>query len=648
MTTSRGLLTRLTFALLLGGSLVLGCRGCSKPHIAEVKKHEGDVKRDTASSQQKWEAAPDGAELAMGDGLKTGPSANAVVHLTGGGNIAVSSDTTIRFLASSPGATQPKLAIEAGEASIEAADDRALTVQTTIGLAQIEPGGKLRIAADGSATRIEVTVGAARLETDDGGVALSPGKSFDVSLGGAIIEREVADAGVDAAVKERVVAAPPPADDGGTGPIAIDVRGAGVRVIAKGETAPKPFAEGTGSVGPGDTLEIPSGASVDVRRGAKHARVVGAGRFVIGDADGSALVRASSGRVELDATSEDVVVEVPGGAVAAKAGGADGRSRVDADVAAAGTKVGVRQGQAEVRGKGPPETVRAGERATLSAKGVVVVASRGPERPDFVVRAGESIFVRDSKPPTALGFDFSSVCPGAGVVSRGDGTATARGEHKAILSLASGHHEYQVHCIGADGVEEKVAASGAVTIVADGARADLARLPPSTLVDMDGRRYTVLYQNQLPSVIARWPDAPQAGGYVVHVDKERTKSATPKLSLKPGSITEGTHTLSFETVDGAKKSAETTLVIKFDNAAPAASVRDPVDGSFQPGDTVKVSGVVVEGWTVSVNGTAVPLDDQKRFATTATVPAGETALVLRLTHPKRGTVYYVRHAGGAR
>ncbi len=648
MTTSRRAVTRMTLALFLGGSLGLGCRGCSKPHIAEVKKHEGDVKRDTGASQQRWEAAPDGAELAMGDGLKTGPSASAVVHLTSGGNIAVSSDTTIRFLASSPGAAQPKLAIEAGEASIEAADDRALTVQTTIGLAQIEPGGKLHISADGSATRIEVTVGAARLETEDGGVALSPGKSFDVSLGGAIVEHEAANAGADAAATARVVAAPAPTDGGGAGPIAIEVKGAGVRVVARGETAPKALSEGAGSVGPGDTLEVANGASVDVRRGAQHARVVGAGRFVIGEADGSALVRASSGRVELEATGEDVVVEVPGGAIVAKAGG-DGKSRVDADVAASGTKVGVRQGQAEIRGKGPPETVRAGEHATVSAKGVVVgAANQGPDKPDFTVRAGESIFVRDPKPPTALGFDFSSVCPGAGVVSRSDGAATARGEHKAVLALASGHHEYAIHCIGADGVEEKVAASGAVTVVADGARAELARLPPSTLVDMDGRRYTVLYQNQLPSVIARWPDAPQSGSYVVHVDKERTKSATPKLALKAGSVSEGTHTLSFETGDGSKKSAETTLVIKFDNAAPAASVRDPVDGSFQQGDTVKVSGVVVEGWTVSVNGAAVALDEQKRFATTATVPPGETALVLKLSHPKRGTVYYVRHAAGAR
>ena len=635
----------MTLALLVGSAA--SCRGCSKAHVAEVKKHEGDVTRDTASSQQKWEKALDGAELAMGDGLKTGPRANAVVHLTSGGNIAVSSDTTIRFLASAPGATQPKLAIEAGEASIEAADDRALTVQTTIGLAQIEPGGKLHISADGSSTRIEVTVGAARLETDDGGIALSPGKSFDVSMGGAILERDAGDASADAGATERVAVAPPASEAGVPGQIAIDVRGAGVRIQAKGETSSKPLAEGSSAVSAGDALEVPSGASVDVRRGARHARLAGAGRYVIGDADGASLVRAGSGRVELDATTEDVVVEVPGGAIVAKAASADGKSRVDADVAAAGTKVAVRQGQADVRGKGAQETVRAGERATLSAKGVVVVANRGPERPDFVVRAGESIVVRDPRPPTALGFDFTAACPGAAVVSRGDGTATTRGEHKAVMALAAGRHEYAIRCIGADGVEEKVAASGTVTIVADAARADLARLPPSTVVDMDGRRYTVLYQNLLPAVVARWPDAPQSSSYVVQVDKDRTKSTTPKLSLKPGSVAEGTHTLSFETGDGTKKSAETTLVIKFDNAAPAASVRDPVDGSFQPGDTVKVSGIVVEGWAVSVNGAAVPLDEQKRFATTATVPAGETALVLKLSHPKRGTVYYVRHASTA-
>jgi hypothetical protein len=149
-------------------------------------------------------------------------------------------------------------------------------------------------------------------------------------------------------------------------------------------------------------------------------------------------------------------------------------------------------------------------------------------------------------------------------------------------------------------------------------------------------------------VIARWADAPTGKSYVIHLDKDRIKAEAPKKELKTGTVAEGTHTLWFETEDGSKKSAETTLVIKFDNAAPAASVREPADGSFSPGDTVKVSGVVVEGWSVQVNGQPVALDEQKRFSTTTTVPPGETAIVLKLSHPKRGTVHYVRHAAAPR
>jgi hypothetical protein len=490
-------------------------------------------------------------------------------------------------------------------------------------------------------------VGAARIDTDDGGVLLSPGKSFQVSVGGAIVERETIDASADAGrapVDAAVVTI-----DAGLGRAAIDVHGPGVRVQAHGETAWQPLAAGASSVAGGDTIDVPNGATVDVQRGARHARLVGQGRYVVGEGEDAkaSLVRATAGRVELDATSEDVLVEVPGGVIVARSGGAEGKSRVEAEIAVTGTKVSVRQGQGEVRGKGAPEAVRAGESAVLNARGAVTVSGRSPERADFSVHAGESFTVRDPRPPTAIDFDFASVCPGAGVVSRGDG-ATVRGEHHAAMALGAGHHDYAVRCIGPDGVQDKSVATGSVTIVADSARAELPRLPPSTVVDTDGRRYTVLYQNLVPSVIARWPDAAPASGYVLHVDAQRFKVKTARESLKPGSVGEGTHVLWFETEDGAKRSADTTLLLKFDNAAPTANVREPADGSFHPGDVVKVSGVVVEGWTVNVYGQAVPLDEQKRFSTSATVPATDDALVLRMSHAKRGTVYYVRHAAGGR
>jgi hypothetical protein len=460
-----------------------------------------------------------------------------------------------------------------------------------------------------------------------------------VAVGGAIVEHETVDA--SAANAPPIEKASPPADGGASGFAAV-VKGAGVRVLTKGTTEWKPLAAGSTELAAGDSLQVPAGADVDLRNGARHGRLVGTGRYVIGSADG-ALFRATSGHVELEATTEDVVVEVPGGTILVKAG--DGKSRVDGDVGTTGTKITVRQGQAELRGAGTPETIRAGESATINPKGALALTSRGPERTDFTVHAGDSIVVRDPHPPTAVGFDLDSVCPGVAILS--SGATSIRGERKVAIALGAGYHDYAIRCVGPEGVEEKTAASGTVTVVADAARAELPKLAPSTVVDMDGHRYTVLYQNLLPGVIARWPDAPPAAGYTLVVDSERTKSTTPKQSLKPGAIGEGTHTLAFETDDGSKKSAPTTLVIKFDNAAPTASVREPADGSFQPGDTVKVSGVVVEGSTVSVNGATVPLDPQKRFFGTATVPASENALVLKITHPKRGAVYYVRHASAA-
>jgi hypothetical protein len=623
--------------------LVVGVACKRGTTVAEVTKPRGDVKRDTASTMTKWEAAPEGAKLALGDGVKTGPSAETVVRLTSGGTIAVSSNTTIRLLASKPGAANPKVGVEAGEASIEA-ESGALDLETSIGSAHIEAGGKLRVTAGDSGTRVEVTVGAARIDTEGGGVDLTPGKSFDVSVGGAIVEADpdAKDAGADetkAAVAEPEAAA----DDG---KVVLQVHGSGVRVQAKGASAWTPIKDGAASAAVGDTLDVPNGASVDAQRGRIRGRVVGQGKFVLGE--GGALARATSGRVELEATSDDVVVDVPGGTIVAKGGAEGGKSRVAAEVRANDTKVTVRQGQGEIRGKNT-ETVRAGESATLDKKGVAVVAARGLDRSDLAIRAGESIIIRDPKGVTAVGFDFSSVCPGAAVVARGaENTGAVRGDRRVNMAVPGGHHEYTVRCIGADGVEDKPAATGAVTVVADSARALLPKVPPATLVDMDGRRYTVLYQNQLPSVIARWADAPPGKSYVLRLDKDRIKSDTAKKELKTGTVSEGTHTLSFETEDGSKKSAETVLVIKFDNAAPAASVREPADGSFSPGDSVKVAGVVVEGWTVQVNGQPVPLDEQKRFSTTTVVPANETAIVLKLSHPKRGTVHYVRHAAPAR
>lgn len=610
--------------------LILACSAlaliaCRDKSIAEVQSHKGDLTRDTAATQNKWEAASDGTKLSMGDGLHTGPSSEAVVKLTRGGTLKMPPDTTIRFLANA--AANPKLAVETGEASIQA-EGNEVAIETEIGTAHIEAGGTLRVAPQG----LEVSFGNARIDTADGGVSLTAGKAYDIAVGGAIIERP-AKTVEDASAPVAVVDAGPPIPTG-TG-VVVDVHGKGVM---SGTGKKTELADGANDVKPGDRIVVPAGASVDVHRGAQHLHITGTSTITIGE-EGGALAKVEGGRAELESAAEAVEVNVPGGSVLAK----PGKSRVTIDGGPL-AKVTVMSGEADLRGK-TTETLRAGETATISPTGTIAQSGRTVATADLTIKAGDSIIVRDGKPPTALGVDFSAVCPGAAVFRRGD--VNFRGEKRVNVPMFPGVYPYTVHCVGADGVDEKEAAKGAITVIQDAARAELPRVPPSSVVDADGRKYTILYQNHLPSILARWPEAPNGGkGASIIVDGKKQAAEGAKATLKSGSMGEGTHSLKFETADG-KISPETTVVVKFDNAAPAASLREPADGSFGPTDSVKVSGLVSEGWSVSINGTAVPLDEQQRFSTTATPVAGENAIVLRLSHPQRGVVYYVRHAAGA-
>jgi hypothetical protein len=87
--------------------------------------------------------------------------------------------------------------------------------------------------------------------------------------------------------------------------------------------------------------------------------------------------------------------------------------------------------------------------------------------------------------------------------------------------------------------------------------------------------------------------------------------------------------------------------IRFDNAAPAASLTAPGNGQFTPGQSVTVSGAALEDWNVSVGGKTLPLDAQQRFSTTAAAPSEERALAILFVNPRRGAHYYLRR-GAAR
>jgi hypothetical protein len=165
----------------------------------------------------------------------------------------------------------------------------------------------------------------------------------------------------------------------------------------------------------------------------------------------------------------------------------------------------------------------------------------------------------------------------------------------------------------------------------------------------DGRTYTVLYQNQLPAVSIRWPNAPTTGSFVLrHKSSSGQRSydtGQPSYGFRSGALPEGRHTFYFE--GGGKVSRQTNVVIRFDNAAPTASLKTPGRVSVKPGGEVSIAGTAQPGWTVDVNGKKLSQDGQQRFSSKAEMPANQRALEVRLTHPQRGTHIYVRRAAGA-
>jgi len=169
---------------------------------------------------------------------------------------------------------------------------------------------------------------------------------------------------------------------------------------------------------------------------------------------------------------------------------------------------------------------------------------------------------------------------------------------------------------------------------------------PRNVVDADGRTYDVLYQNTLPILTVRWREAGQ-GAHQLHVVSGGRDRSFPapggRVELGSGELGEGTHRVSFVAPGaGVRRSPETTVRIRFDNAAPAASLREPAPSAPLSGASVRVSGSVLPGFSVRAHGVELPIDAQQRFEGDVPLPADVDALAVRLSHPRHGVHYYLR------
>jgi len=258
--------------------------------------------------------------------------------------------------------------------------------------------------------------------------------------------------------------------------------------------------------------------------------------------------------------------------------------------------------------------------------------------------------VHDPKPPTAIGFATASNCPEGAIVEVDGKNLRSRGQGVVAILVPSGSHRYEVHCVSASGIASDAAANGTIAVLRDAGTARIPRTAATTVVDTDGRNYTVLYQNLLPKLSVRWPNAPSAASYTLTLASpggktESRASAAPSWSFAAGAVREGVHRLTAE-ASGAGRSKVTTLDIRFDNAAPTATLTSPADGRFAAGGAVVVAGSALEGWTISAAGKELPLDNQLRFSGEVTAPAGERALAVQFVHSRRGVHYYLRRSAG--
>lgn len=608
-----------------------GC-GCGAKPVAELVEGDGKITRDFSEKKNQWSQAEVGATFAYGDALKTGPSSRASAAMASGGGVRLAENTVVRFLPRL-GSDKSRVGIELGEADVTTGSGEMVLVGA-FGAAVIDAGSRLRVNASDGEVTLELLVGGARIEREGvEALDLVIGEEwvYDVELGAAVVEEPVEE--------DR---------EPETGPVNIVLSGRGPFEMKNAEGSWEDLPKSTQEVPAGSTLRVRRRGSVTALRGGATATAKGPMEIVVGPANG-ALIRLVSGGATTGGTAA-AGVAVPGGVIVADARG--GKRGTSVRLRGQNAFVEVDGGEAALNGTVDQLTLRTKQSGTLTADGRIDSKNKPPAVAHLSLPAGASATVHDPSPPAAIRLGLGT-CEGEALVEVGPArrpTFRAFGKGSLNIPLRVGSNPYTVRCV-VDGKPQKSAASGRFTLRRDAGRGRLPTKPSRSLVDTDGRKYTLLYQNHLPIVIVKWPRAPVAQGYTLnHQVNGVTKKypvGRPSFTLESGQVDEGVHKLWYEAKGPANISATTTLTIRYDNAASGVNLREPAPKAPITGESVRVSGVVLKDWKVSVMGKPVPLDGQYRFAADVPVPKDLNAIWIKLTHPRSGVHYYLRKAGGA-
>jgi hypothetical protein len=591
--------------------LALGAGGCKKsadPVVARLEAMSSQVER-MPKPQAAWHPAKVGNTFIIGSAVRTGASSHAKLRVRTKGKLDVDASSIVYFTRT-PGRERNDLRVEAGIAELETGDE-----SVGVGDAVLDPNTRARVEATPEGTTLVVTVGRAVLEDTE----IAAGERVTLGPAGrALPKTGEVDAGV----------ARPKA-----GTIAVAVRDKPVRIkTASGE---RELQVGEHEIEAGASVTVPEGSTLEVSKDGARAVTSGPSELRIGD--GATLVAIAKGNVTLRGETTAAIATVPGGTITAAPGAVAGLA-----VAGTDTAIDGQLGYTAVESPKGKESLMGGQSATLAGSGEITVLPPPPSKTVASIAAGESATIHDQKAPTPLHVTFGDTCPSAGVVEiakdRGFKKIVARsgGLTAANILAPAGTFSYRVRCPGGRG------ATGTLRILKDSGRTPLPMAAARTAVEMDGREYTILYQNLLPELTLAWRTAPRGRKVYTFVVKpakgaeKRLTGTAPTMQLVSGELREGSYKVWVEP-DAGSRSEESRIVIEFDNAAQSASI-DAVDTS---GGKLRVKGTVIESSTVSAGGTPIDLDRHRRFTTELSPGPDEDGASVRIAHPKAGIHYYV-------
>jgi hypothetical protein len=361
----------------------------------------------------------------------------------------------------------------------------------------------------------------------------------------------------------------------------------------------------------------------------------------------SAHVALEHGALELSAEQMDIEVHTPR-ALARVARGAklrlsafDGRERFDlvvgrVQVVHEGTTRALQPAQALELGE--PATRQTPEPRELAPPEVTAEpAPQAPKPPrahaDLVLTALERATLHAASLPLDVHLPQPS-CADAKVMLDGKPLPA-----DGVARLAAGQHRVRLLC-GARKVRESL-----LSVRNDPAKLELPKRPQQVRVEADGRRYTVRYQNLLPTVSFVWPDAPKSQLFTLVLRKSGHEASyqvtEPQYVLGGDALSDGEYTFRF--LDGRGGVSDTgTLRISFDNTARTAYLSSPAEGSAARANRVLVAGATLARSEVSVNGRPLRLDEHGRFSLETHVQPGQRAVAVRVAHPESGVHYYLR------